>query len=81
MRLFAVVLLIADVYASSRLDRITDSAMEVLATANLGTTIRQCSCDEDAECVRVMQDQCIYHLVLASSFIEVFSSEWEELSS
>ncbi|EYC01156.1 hypothetical protein Y032_0110g198 [Ancylostoma ceylanicum] len=57
MRLLLVVLLAADVFASSRLDRLTDSAMEVLATANLGTTIRQCSCDEDAECVKVMQDQ------------------------
>ncbi|VDM61044.1 unnamed protein product [Angiostrongylus costaricensis] len=36
---------------------VTESAMQVIAYAHLGSTIRQCSCAEDRECVKSMEEQ------------------------
>ncbi|CAJ0605909.1 unnamed protein product [Cylicocyclus nassatus] len=43
--------------ANTRLDKLTEAAMGLLEESNLGVNVRQCSCNEDADCVKVMQSQ------------------------
>ncbi|WKX95350.1 hypothetical protein Q1695_012084 [Nippostrongylus brasiliensis] len=44
--------------------------MEVLARSSVGTTTRQCSCLEDGECIKVMQQQGVH---CANSCWRIFS--------
>ncbi|KJH50378.1 hypothetical protein DICVIV_03458 [Dictyocaulus viviparus] len=57
MRVYFVFIFVSVVDAGHRLDKITEGAMQVLDNAHLDSTIRQCSCAEDSDCVKSMQQQ------------------------
>ncbi|KAE9415677.1 hypothetical protein Angca_000470 [Angiostrongylus cantonensis] len=51
--------LIASCEALKPIDKLVESAMQVIAYSHLGSTIRQCSCAEDRECVKSMEEQAL----------------------
>ncbi|XGW11403.1 hypothetical protein V3C99_012701 [Haemonchus contortus] len=60
MRFVLLILLVAEAHgASHSFDKIVEAAMDVLKEAKLGQTVRECSCDEDAECVKKMEGQVV----------------------
>ncbi|KAJ1374205.1 hypothetical protein KIN20_036838 [Parelaphostrongylus tenuis] len=57
MLLLFLSILVTSGGAMKVVDSLTDGAMQILEWSELDTEIRQCSCAEDKECVKSMQEQ------------------------